>query len=829
MKQNRYLIFVILFVVVLLSSCELPEEAIENNAPEIVGLSQVDYYENSAEPDWTTLVVATDQEDGTITITASMINTTNVDMTTVGSFIVEYSVGDSEGAIATFSITVNILPIIPVYAETIELIGPTTLVHEAGTAYVDQGAHAYDNVGDLTTYSVNGSVDVNTIGSYTLIYTSDFNPSITVTRTVSVQDNTAPTFTVSDLSFPIITTDTGLFGTTIVSGTTVSDWTDYIENPSDSFSPNLTMSIVSSNVDFYTVGDYSVTVRVTDEYNNTTSKTFNVNIHDIFNPVGPDIGTIITDVPIIGFRVNDIDSSAYTNIMYSVQLYNGESSAWETLNDYNNIPVTTEEIHITIDTEHTTSLYRLAVAFKNVETGVTYVNYSKANSLLYIFNDVSIDITDDTMNLSLNMSEQTGGSLTSVNVYLASNMSSVGSFTLTDLNALTFTGLSPETEYIIEFKFLNDIVYTFNLTTLELQPDEGELDAATMTALTNYITTFLSSYYFFAKSDEDFCLEFYYNDEVADTLNLVTSQQICRTYRHAAYNDGGINTPVDITYLFKTYSDDGSMAYRFNISIKWSGDQSLGGEGFHTHTIDIVPDETSIHGFKSYGYGASKSELAVVMQYEIDRYVLDTVTYLTSGSTSSTMCSELDFVGESDCKYNLLGIHEKTLVDYTYTIDFNLLPYFYFTFYLNMEDNNGNITTYEVPLAVSRQSYITHVEFYLETNIYYELVTYAGDKNEDIRLIETYINDYFTEAISNEDFIITYPNFFNVGTYRTVDLSNNQGYEIVDIVFQSYQQGYGAIYTAYVSNDGITTASTIAIKESNGIPVSFNILIRVFD
>ena len=52
MKQNRYLIFVILFVVVLLSSCELPEEAIENNAPEIVGLSQVDYYENSAEPDW---------------------------------------------------------------------------------------------------------------------------------------------------------------------------------------------------------------------------------------------------------------------------------------------------------------------------------------------------------------------------------------------------------------------------------------------------------------------------------------------------------------------------------------------------------------------------------------------------------------------------------------------------------------------------------------------------------------------------------------------------------------------------------------------------------
>ena len=69
----------------------------------------------------------------------------------------------------------------------------------------------------------------------------------------------------------------------------------------------------------------------------------------------------------------------------------------------------------------------------------------------------------------------------------------------------------------------------------------------------------------------------------------------------------------------------------------------------------------------------------------------------------------------------------------------------------------------------------------------------------------------------------------NVLKEAELDLSNNQGYEIVDIVFQSYQQGYGAIYTAYVSNDGITTASTIAIKESNGIPVSFNILIRVFD
>ena len=71
------------------------------------------------------------------------------------------------------------------------------MTHEAATPFTDTGATASDSVdGDITGSIVfGGSVDVNAPGSYVLTYdVSDAagNVATQVTRTVNVQDTTAP-------------------------------------------------------------------------------------------------------------------------------------------------------------------------------------------------------------------------------------------------------------------------------------------------------------------------------------------------------------------------------------------------------------------------------------------------------------------------------------------------------------------------------------------------------------------------------------------------------------------------------------------------------------
>ncbi|WP_438963170.1 immunoglobulin-like domain-containing protein, partial [Nonlabens sp.] len=76
----------------------------------------------------------------------------------------------------------------------ITLLGIDPVTIEVGGTYTDAGATATDNYdGDLTSsIVVSGSVDVNTLGVYTLSYDvtdSSSNAAVTVTRTVNVVDN----------------------------------------------------------------------------------------------------------------------------------------------------------------------------------------------------------------------------------------------------------------------------------------------------------------------------------------------------------------------------------------------------------------------------------------------------------------------------------------------------------------------------------------------------------------------------------------------------------------------------------------------------------------
>ena len=135
---------------------------------------------------------ATDSYDGDLT--SSIATNNNVDINTVGSYTVTYTVTDSSGNTATATRTVNVAD---TTAPVITISGANPVDVDLGTTYNDAGASATDaNDGDLTSsITVSSNVDTSTVGTYTVTYTvSDAaGNQATETRTVNVIDNNNPT------------------------------------------------------------------------------------------------------------------------------------------------------------------------------------------------------------------------------------------------------------------------------------------------------------------------------------------------------------------------------------------------------------------------------------------------------------------------------------------------------------------------------------------------------------------------------------------------------------------------------------------------------------
>jgi hypothetical protein len=175
-----------------------------------------------------------------------------VDVNTPGTYTVTYNVTDANGVDAievTRTITVQ-----DTTAPVITLNGPASITLEACTdTYTEQGATATDNcsVGAVT---VGGDVvDVNTPGTYTVTYNvTDANgvDAIEVTRTITVQDTTAPVIT---LNGPASITLEACTDTYTEQGATATD--------------NCSVGAVTVGgdvVDVNTPGTYTVTYNVTD-------------------------------------------------------------------------------------------------------------------------------------------------------------------------------------------------------------------------------------------------------------------------------------------------------------------------------------------------------------------------------------------------------------------------------------------------------------------------------------------------------------------------------------------------------------------------------------
>jgi hypothetical protein len=205
---------------------------------------------------------------GPITVTTNGTVNSNA----VGSYVLTYVATDPSGNTATETRTVNV---VDTTAPVVTVTGDNPATVELGTTYTDAGATATDASGTVTVVT-SGSVDTDTVGSYTLTYTStDASGNAgTATRTVSVVDTTAPVITVLGDN-----PATHEFGTTYTdAGATATDASG-------------TITVETNGEVNADVGTYTLTYVASDASGNTATATRTVNVVDTIAPVITVLGT----------------------------------------------------------------------------------------------------------------------------------------------------------------------------------------------------------------------------------------------------------------------------------------------------------------------------------------------------------------------------------------------------------------------------------------------------------------------------------------------------------------------------------------------------------
>ena len=269
----------------------------------VVDLSVGDTYSESG-------ATASDNYDGDISDDV-VVGGDSVDTSTVGQYTVTYNVSDDAGNAATeVTRTVNVTD---TTAPVITLVGDAQITVEVGSTYTDLGATASDNYdGDISADVVIGgdSVDTSTVGQYTVTYNvSDTagNAATEVTRTVNVNDTTAPVITlVGDAEI------------TVEVGTT---YTDLGATASDNSDGDITADInVTNPVDTSVIGSYTVTYNVDDSNGNAATGVIRtVNVTDTTAPVITLVGDAVVDLS-VGDTYSESGATASDN-------YDGDISA----------------------------------------------------------------------------------------------------------------------------------------------------------------------------------------------------------------------------------------------------------------------------------------------------------------------------------------------------------------------------------------------------------------------------------------------------------------------------------------------------------------------
>jgi hypothetical protein len=151
-------------------------------------------------PDNITLTVGdTYQESGTAVTdnidTGLIANVSgSVDTSSVGTYVLTYTAVDLAGNTSSVTRTIVVQPLPDTESPEITLIGNAVINLVVGDTYVEQGVTVSDNVDTDLSATTTGSVDTDTVGSYTITYTTtdSANNQASATRTVIVEEDSPP-------------------------------------------------------------------------------------------------------------------------------------------------------------------------------------------------------------------------------------------------------------------------------------------------------------------------------------------------------------------------------------------------------------------------------------------------------------------------------------------------------------------------------------------------------------------------------------------------------------------------------------------------------------
>ena len=212
-------------------------------------------------------VTASDNYSGDLTGEVSVAG--SVDPAVPGSYTLTYTVTDGSGNVGQASRTVVY---VDVTAPELVLLGSMEMEQQIGTVFEEPGFTAADDCdGDVTPLvTVDGTVDGNTPGTYTLSYsvTDAGGNTATVSRTVTVRDTIPPELT--------------LLGAQTVELTIGNGFSDPGYTAVDNCDGELTDQVmVTSDINIYLPGTYTVKYTVTDASGNTAEQTRTVVMYDI--------------------------------------------------------------------------------------------------------------------------------------------------------------------------------------------------------------------------------------------------------------------------------------------------------------------------------------------------------------------------------------------------------------------------------------------------------------------------------------------------------------------------------------------------------------------
>ena len=201
-----------------------------------------------------------------------VIDTSELDINSVGVYEIEYKVTDRYGNTASATRNVEVIDHI---APEIILYGGYTVSIYQGLAYKEPGYIATDNVdGNITSkVSINGTVNTSVVGSYNLTYSVEdaAENKITVTRRVNVIAIPAPTLKLN--------------GANAIYHTVGTPFKDPGATATDPILGNISNNIVTTGtVDITKLGTYTLTYKVVGT-NGTSTITRTVKVVDNVSPI----------------------------------------------------------------------------------------------------------------------------------------------------------------------------------------------------------------------------------------------------------------------------------------------------------------------------------------------------------------------------------------------------------------------------------------------------------------------------------------------------------------------------------------------------------------